>query len=331
MIRSTLKRTMGAALLVGATAFPPMAGAESVTIAHARGEITLDEVPRKVAVFDLASLDTMQALGVDAVAGVPKGEGGSVNVPAYLQAFGDAKYAGIGTLFEPDMEVLEELAPDLIIVAGRSSSKYDEVSRIAPTIDMTPQGDGLLASGIATAETLGRIFRVEDRAAERIAELEAAVAGMHEAAADGDTALVLFAVANNMMAHAPGARFGTIYDFVGLRSVMAPAGPAASGPRPEPGSPEAEAARRRQQEERDAALAANPDWIFTLDRGAISGDGPSDIADRLAADEKVAATTAWKEGQVVHLDPRGWYLVGTGIQNLTDSARTITAAFRDGK
>lgn len=329
MTGSTGYRAFTAALLFGVAAIPGLAMAESVTIEHAKGEITFDETPQKVAVFDLASLDTLNALGVDVVAGVPKGEDGSINVPGYLQGFGDAKYVGIGTLFEPDIEALKELAPDLIIIAGRSASKYDDVRAIAPTIDMSAQGDNLVASGIKSAETLGKLFGVEDKAAEKIAELEAAVTGMHQAAGDDDKALVLFAVANNMMAHAPGARFGTLYDFVGLQSVMAPAEPAAPGPRPEPGSPEAEEARKRQQEARDAALAADPDWIITLDRGSISSSEPSDIADRLAADEKVTATTAWQQEQVIHLDPRAWYLVGTGIQNLTDTANAIAAEFRE--
>ena len=43
----------------------------------------------------------------------------------------------------------------------------------------------------------------------------------------------------------------------------------------------------------------------------------------------MTATPAWESGQVIHLDPRGWYLVGAGIQNLTDTATGIAAAFRD--
>lgn len=318
--------------LMAAAALLPMAAfAQSVTIRHAKGELTLETAPQKVAVFDLAALDTLDTLGVAAVAGVPKGEDGSFNAPAYLARYADPSIAGIGTLFEPDLAALKALAPDLIILAGRSAGKYDAVKDIAPTIDLTAAGAGLVADGIQNAETLGQIFRVEDKAAEKVAALTAAVAQMQAAAPAGDTAVVLFSVGETLMPHAPGARFGTLYDFVGLPSVMAPHVPPAEGTprakRPEPGSPEAEAAKQRQIAGRDAVLAEAPDWIITLDRGAISQPEPSDIAARLAKVATVTATPAWQAGQVIHLDPRAWYLVGSGLRNLTETAQTITAQF----
>lgn len=51
----------------------------------------------------------------------------------------------VGTLFEPDLEALSELSPDLIIVGGRSSPKLAATSRIAQSIDMTMEGDDLFA------------------------------------------------------------------------------------------------------------------------------------------------------------------------------------------
>lgn len=319
-------RSLAAAAAMTAFVLPSLALAEPVTIAHAKGELTIDAAPKKVAVYDLAALDIIDALGVDAVAGLPRGEDGSVNVPGYLNDYNNDKIVGIGTLFEPDLAALKALEPDLIIIAGRSASKYDEVSAIAPTIDLSPAGAGLVQDSIATTLTLGQIFGAEEVAATKIAELTAAVDAMQAAAKDGEKALVLFAVAKTTMAHAPGQRFGNIYDYVGMGSVMEPIDPnAETGPRPEPGSPEADAARQRQEDARVAALAAEPDWIITLDRAAISSPEPSDVQARLSKDTAIAATKAWQAGKVIHLDPRGWYLVGTGIQNLTLTAESITA------
>ncbi|PWL18355.1 iron compound ABC transporter substrate-binding protein [Falsochrobactrum shanghaiense] len=323
-------------LMLAAAIMPSAAFADSVTVTHAKGELTLDGVPQKVAVFDLASLDIIDALGVDAVAGVPKSEDGSFNAPAYLSKYADGKYVGVGTLFEPDIEALKALKPDLIIIAGRSSRQYDAVKDIAPTVDLSPAGEGLVADGIKTTRTLGEIFHVEEKASAEIAQLNASVDALHSAAPQNAKALVLFAVGENFMPHAPGARFGTLYDYIGLASVMepyvAPARTDASArKRPEPGSPEAEAARKKQIEARDSALAQSPDWIVTLDRGAISSPEPSDIAQRLEKVETVTATPAWKAGQVIHLDPRAWYLVGSGIQNLTNTAKDITLQFAENK
>lgn len=324
--KTTALHSLGAALLASAALIPGLANAE-ITITHAKGELVLKEAPKKVAVFDLASLDIIDALGVDVVAGIPKGEDGSANVPAYLSAYGDAKYEGVGTLFEPDLDKLREMAPDLIIIAGRSSSKYDDVRDIAPTIDMTQSDKGLVEAATASTRTLGEVFEVTEKAGELIESMTASVEKMQKAAPADQTGLVIFSVGENMMPHAPGARFGTVYEYTGLKASVPAAEPAPRAPRPEPGSPEAEAARKLAEEQRDAALATNPDWIITLDRGAITSAEPSNIAERIAANEKIVATPAFQNDRVIHLDPRSWYLVGSGIQNLTDTANTITQAF----
>src|SRR5690606_33632697 len=83
--------------LFGLAAFAaaPLAAAP-VTVKHASGETTLKDTPKKLVVFDLASLDNLDALGVP-VAGVPSGV-----KPAWLQQYNDDKVTKVGTLFEPN-------------------------------------------------------------------------------------------------------------------------------------------------------------------------------------------------------------------------------------
>lgn len=311
---------------------PALASAGPVTVSHAKGELTLDAVPKKIAVFDLASLDTLAALGVSGVvAGVPKSETGEFNAPAYLSAYGDAAIAGVGTLFEPNLDALKALEPDLIIIAGRSAGKYDAVKAIAPTLDLSSTEPSFLKQATERAELLGRIFEREDEAAAKVESLTKAVADMQAAAPKDEKGVVVFAVNDNYMLHAPGARFGGLLDLAGLPSIMEPfVAPAVDAPRaerPAPGSPEAEAAQKKRVEARDAELAKQPEWLITLDRGAISAEGPSDIAERMAKIETFAATPAWQKGQVIHLDPKAWYLVGSGLQNMQMTAEQIKAAY----
>ena len=55
------------------------------------------------AIFDLGSLDTMAALGLEAhVVGVPK-----QTLPDYLTQFKDARYSDVGGLKTPDIETLK--------------------------------------------------------------------------------------------------------------------------------------------------------------------------------------------------------------------------------
>ncbi|HHW32761.1 MAG TPA: iron ABC transporter substrate-binding protein, partial [Paracoccus solventivorans] len=72
----------------------------------------------------------------------------------------------------------------------------------------------------------------------------------------------------------------------------------------------------------------DPDWIFTIDRNAAVGNTEvAPLAERLAADERVTATSAWQEGRVIHLDSKIWYLMTGGIDGMTASAEAAAAAF----
>lgn len=100
------------------------------TIDTARGPVSVAAVPETVAVYDVAALDTLVALGI-----TPAGTPERVLVP-YLQE--TAKEAApVGTLFEPDLEALSMLAPDLVIAGGRSAPQIAQIERVAPTLDMT--------------------------------------------------------------------------------------------------------------------------------------------------------------------------------------------------
>lgn len=290
-----------AALLAAAA---PLRAAEPVQIQHAQGVTTVAEVPARTVVFDLAALDNLQALGIEATA-VP-----DASFTGERARYADPRYAKVGTLFEPDLDAVRALEPDLIIVGDRSAPSYEALSQIAPTLDLTPSTDNFFNDVVAGIESLGRVY-------DRQAQAVTLVAGLRElrdqvaARAAGQDGVVLFALNGNASPHAPGARFGTPLDVLGLASTL----PALDTPwvrtadtrsaRPKPGSPEAEAARVAAAQALAAAMQAGPDWLIVLDRGVATGGGE---ATDLAAIEAVAGSSAWQAGRVLRLDPAGWYL-----------------------
>ncbi|RWR31238.1 iron ABC transporter substrate-binding protein [Sinirhodobacter populi] len=304
------------------------AAAEDIRVPHARGEVVLPAPPQRIAVFDLPTLDTVNALGKSGlVVAVPKPADRPANFPAHLSVYAEDRFAPAGTVFEPDAEALKALGPDLIVVGGRSRGKYDEMGAIAPTIDMSGGEGDLVANVVRSTETLGRLLGAQEAAETRIAAFTATVAEVRDLGRDAGTGLVLFGAGQGVSAQPPGSRFGAVYDLVGITPVMEPAAPDA-GPRPEAGTPEAEAARVRQQEVLVAALAAEPDWIFVIDRNAAVGNAEGEpLADRLAKDERVTATKAWQADRVIHLDARTWYLMGGGIDAISASAEAVAEAF----
>src|SRR5690606_31935054 len=95
-------------------------------------ETTTVEVPRnpeKIVAFEMASVDTIGALG-GSVAGAPL-----ESVPEYLKDNLADDAFNAGTLFEADLIAIEAEQPGLIIIGGRSSGLYEDLSQIAPTID----------------------------------------------------------------------------------------------------------------------------------------------------------------------------------------------------
>lgn len=320
--------------LLGATLAAGSASAKDVVVPHAKGEIVLHDAPTQAAVFDLASLDILHALGVEGVVGVPKGAEGKGNFPVHLAQYADARYRNVGTLFEPDIPALTALRPDLIVIGGRSSKAYDALNGIAPTVDMSSSTTDLAALTIANTRTLGRIFNVELRADRRTAEFAALVERLHAQAGKAGTGLLLFGAGESVTVQAPGDRFGHAYDFIGIRSavpeVKRSASASARDARPTAGSPEAIASRETQQKALTTALATNPTWLFVIDRTAATGGEPGKITRKLAANAAVSVTSAWKAGRVIYLDPKTWYIVGAGIDALSRSARETLMALQAG-
>ncbi|GAA1108536.1 siderophore ABC transporter substrate-binding protein [Arthrobacter flavus] len=275
--------------------------AAELTIEHAQGETILEGVPETVITFDMASLDTLDTLGVP-VAGLPQD-----NLPDYLEKYSGADYQNMGTLFEPDYEAVNAAEPDLIIVANRSSEAYAELSKIAPTIDLTLDWEDYLGSFTQNVETLGEVF---DKTAETDAALEEVSAKIGEAqsvAGEAGTGLIVMTSAGEITAYGPGSRFGWLHDELGL----------------EPAVADVEAETHGDPVSNEFLLETNPDWLFVIDRDAAVGESGSANAQEVLDNEVVAKSTAWSEDQVVCLDPVPWYIVMSGLTAVNDMVDSV--------
>lgn len=278
------------------------AAAEEIIVKHAQGEARIEQNPQTVLTFDYAVLDTLDAIGVE-VAGVP----GS-NLPGYLQKYADDKYLKVGSLFEPDYEAVAAAAPDLVIVAARSSGTLPELAKIAPTIDLTNDWARFIPSVEENARTLGEIFGKSGEVEALIAKLDAAVAGVKKEAAGAGTALVVLTSAGEVTAFGPGSRFGWIYETLGFK----------------PAVENVAAATHGDVVSFEYILEANPDWLFVIDRDAATGAAGAGAA--ILDNELVAQTTAAKEKHVVDLDPVRSYVVNGGVRAVTVLVEQIAAA-----
>jgi iron complex transport system substrate-binding protein len=274
-----------------------------------REAVEVEANPASVVTFDIATLDTLDAIGAgDSVVGIP-----DVVLPDYLSDYADLPK--VGTLFEPDFEAVAELEPELIVTAARSTGQYDELSEIATTIDLTGAYAGTFdpSAGLERAAQLGEIFGKEDEVSAVTAEIDDLVSTLQDEA-EG-TALVLSVSGGEFGAFGEGSRFGYFFDEFG----WTPAVVAAELPGAE-GSPHGDTVTN------EFILTANPDWIFAFDRGAATGEGSS--AEETLDNELVAQTTAAQEDHIVYLPASELYIVINGltaIENVLTSVHEAVA------
>lgn len=255
--------------------------------------------PEKIVVFDLASLDTIGALGGE-VAGAPLD-----SVPDYLRDHLADDAFNAGTLFEADLVGIEAQQPDLIVIGGRSAGLYDDLSRIAPTVDLSTRGS--YTENLERNVTfLGEVLNAPDAAAAAITELEDGVAQARAATAKLGTGLGLMVSGGRLSAQAPAgedasgrnARGGLIYDAFGVRPAVA----------------DVEAATHGEPVSFEFLLEHDPDYLWVVDRDAATGqDQGAQPAAAVLDNDIVKQTKAARNGHVVYLDPVAWYIVFGGV------------------
>ena len=295
-----LKKTL---LTLTCIAMATSALAKEISIPTARGEVTLAESPAKIAVYDTGSLDTLQALGVkvDGAADVGK-------ILPYLKPTLDSA-KNVGTIFEPNLEALNELKPDLIIVGTRTAKKFDDVSAIGQTIDLTDNGNKLIESGLQRIESFGKLFNKQTEADKLKTEIDTLFKQTKEAVKGKGNGLIILVNGGKISAFGKGYRLSFIHEDLGVP--MADANINGSG--------------HGQPISFEFIEKTNPDWLFVLDRlSAIGQEGKS--AKEVLDNELIHHTNAWKNGNIVYLSSAS-YLAPGGAEQLKMDLNNIKSAF----
>lgn len=290
----------GAALLTmtacggAATATPASEAASGITVEHAQGSTADVPVnPAKVFTFDLGVLDTLDALGVEP-AGVPE-----ATYPESLSKYADAKYEKIGSLKEPDFEAVSAGAPDLIIISARTAGAYEELSKIAPTIDLSIDAKKPMESFKDQTKKLGTIFNKAADVEAKLAGVDATIAETQSKAKDAGKGLIVLTSGGEVTAYGAGSRFGLIHDVLGV--------PTAADVKSEGSHGESVSFEYIKQ--------VNPDLLYVINRDTAIG-AEAAAANPVLDNELVKSTNAAKNNKVISLDPAAWYIVGYGLNNV---------------
>ena len=280
---------------------------ESLTVATTRGEAVVPLNPERVAVYDLGMIDTLSKLGVPIGASIDQSR------LAYLNdAIKDAKKAG--TLFEPNFEALNEYKPQLIIIGSRAAKAFDQLNKLAPTIEMTADTDNLKESSKQRIDEFAKIFNKQAEADQLKTEIDTAFEAAKQTAAGKGKGLVVLVNGGKMSAYGPSSRLGGWLH----KDLAIP-----------PVDEKIKEGSHGQPISFEYIKQHNPDWLFVLDRAADVGEEGQAAKDVLN-NPLVAETNAWKKGQVVYLVPET-YLAAGGAQELLNAAKQVKDAFEAAK
>lgn len=277
--------------------------AEPVKVVHSLGETEVPRNPQNIVVFDIGTLDALETLGVE-VGGVV-----SSNIPDYLVKYEGNEYEKVGELFEPDLEKIYALEPELIIIGARQADFYEELSKIAPTICMTVDNTDYLGSFKTNMNYLGEIFNKEQEVAERLNAIDEEITEVHAKAEEkGINGLIVLANDNAINVYGEGSRFGIIHDEFGVEAV----------------DKTIEVSNHGQRASFEYIVEQNPDYIFVVDRAAVAGGENS--AKALIENDLVKTTDAYKNDRIIYLDPNAWYVAGGGFISTQIMIDEMTAA-----
>ena len=280
----------------------------TVQVTDANGEkAELKKNPKRVVVFDYGVADILKNLGVDAVVGLPK----NGKMPEILSNYSDDKYTNVGSLKETDFEAVESLNPDLIIIGGRQAEDIDSFKEIAPTVNLAVDGQDYMNSFKTVVTDLGNLFDKQDEAKKAIDEIEAKIAKVNKTVTEkGLTASVVMANEGSISVFSAKSRYGLIYNGLGFAEVDKNIDDSTHG----------------QQVSFEYFLENKADYVFVVDRGAITGKG--DSASKLFDNEVMNKTEVAKNGNIVYLNSVIWYTMTGGIESTNQMIDEIADAIK---
>ncbi|MFB5269512.1 Fe(3+) dicitrate ABC transporter substrate-binding protein [Paenibacillus enshidis] len=189
-------------------------GAEAITVQDARGELKLEKVPERIVAMDFSFTDMLVSLGVQ-----PVGIADDGSPELFMDSVKDklGQYTSVGSRYEPNIELISSVQPDLIIAdINKHSAALAQLEQIAPVLvldDFQADYDQMLKNFNIVAKAVGK----EKEGATRLAEHEQLVKETQEKLSASDLT-ILPAVVNptGFFGHSDHSYTGSIVKLLGF-------------------------------------------------------------------------------------------------------------------
>lgn len=276
---------------------------EQITITHELGQTDVPKNPENIVVFDFGMLDTLDYLDIH-ITGVPQ-----TNIPSYLEKYSSEDYENIGSLKEPDFEKISKIDPDLIIISGRQSEMYDELSKLGPVVYLGVDHTRYIDSFKENLEKIGKIFDVEDKIEDELNKIDDSISTLNEKAKKSNSnSLIILANDDKISAYGSGSRFGLIHDVFGIPAI----------------DKNIEASTHGMNVSFEYVKEKDPDILYVIDRSAAIGEEPA--AKNIVENSLMKDTKAFQNDKIIYLNADYWYLSGGGLVSMTKMIDEIDAS-----
>ncbi len=275
----------------------------TVTVTDAEGkpvDVEFPVDPQRVVAMNWQTVDFLDSIGKgDQIVGIISNAGAT---PEHLEKYFEegSDVVQVGSMKEPDMEAIMSLQPDVIFSSDRTEDMYEEFSAIAPTMSAyVDYSMGFMEGYKSLAGKHSQIFGVDGEVDEIIAGYDERITAIAEFA-EGKTALLgIFAGGLNTLGNE--GRASIVVNEMGFENLAGE-----------------EDVNHGNVSSYDAWLEMNPDWMFVLDKDTAVGEEATAAKEQMEVNnEVIAATDAYKNGQIVYLEPgTTWYVADGGITSL---------------
>ncbi|WP_158119818.1 iron-siderophore ABC transporter substrate-binding protein [Vibrio metoecus] len=145
--------------------------AYALDIQHEMGSASFSAPPKKVVALDWTLAETVLSLGVE-LQGVADAKGYQewVVEPAL-----NPTVTNVGSRREPNIELLSELKPDVILMSQQMAAAYESLNKIAPVVVLTLYNEQKqpLKAAESITRSLGQLFGKEQQAEQVITQTQA--------------------------------------------------------------------------------------------------------------------------------------------------------------
>ncbi|EHH0708485.1 iron-siderophore ABC transporter substrate-binding protein [Vibrio vulnificus] len=142
----------------------------ALDIPHEMGTASFETTPKKVVALDWVLTETVLSLGVELE--------GVANISDYQQWVAEphlnADAIDVGSRREPNLELLSNIQPDVILISKHLAAAYEPLSKIAPVLVYSVYSEEKqpLESAKRITRSLGKLFDKEQQAEQVIAQTD---------------------------------------------------------------------------------------------------------------------------------------------------------------